>query len=237
MNGFLKWFFAFISEMLGGFALIFKGLWHGIKQIFNVKEYVNIFKSYSTEFGALSWVLAVIAIIIVAAIFALLIFMIVLAVRKYLRFRHSIVSNEDLIEEIADLQRKVVKMAKEKDDIMAMKVAQMGLPNKAGQALSLGEDGITAADERTELPLNAEAVTSDGVIQTADRRFSKLMEVDAFYADYTPPAYDNEITLSGICEAYRNFASLLVRKIPAKGHDYRFGTALVARPHRAFRLL
>lgn len=32
------------------------------------------------------------------------------------------------------------------------------------------------------------------------------MEVDAFYADYTPPAYDNEITLSGICEAYRNFA-------------------------------
>ena len=37
-------------------------------------------------------------------------------------------------------------MAKEKDDIMAMKVAQMGLPNKAGQALSLGEDGITAAD-------------------------------------------------------------------------------------------
>lgn len=174
MNGFLKWFFAFISEMLGGFALIFKGLWHGIKQIFNVKEYVNIFKSYSTEFGALSWVLAVIAIIIVAAIFALLIFMIVLAVRKYLRFRHSIVSNEDLIEEIADLQRKVVKMAKEKDDIMAMKVAQMGLPNKAGQALSLGEDGITAADERTELPLNAEAVTSDGVIQTADRRFSKL---------------------------------------------------------------
>lgn len=37
MNGFLKWFFAFISEMLGGFALIFKGLWHGIKQIFNVK--------------------------------------------------------------------------------------------------------------------------------------------------------------------------------------------------------
>lgn len=132
--------------------------------------------------------------------------MIVLAVRKYLRFRHSIVSNEDLIEEIADLQRKVVKMAKEKDDIMAMKVAQMGLPNKAGQALSLGEDGITAADERTELPLNAEAVTSDGVIQTTDHRFSKLMEVDAFYADYTPPAYDNEITLSGICEAYRNFA-------------------------------
>ena len=54
MNGFLKWFFAFISEMLGGFALIFKGLWHGIKQIFKVKAYHNIFKSYSTEYSTLS---------------------------------------------------------------------------------------------------------------------------------------------------------------------------------------
>ena len=36
MNGFLKWFFAFISEMLKGFAMIFKGLWEGIKHIFNI---------------------------------------------------------------------------------------------------------------------------------------------------------------------------------------------------------
>lgn len=67
------------------------------------------------------------AIIVVVAIFVLIIFMIVLAVRKYIRFRHSIVSNEDLIEEISDLQRQVVKMTKEKDEIMAMKVAQLGV--------------------------------------------------------------------------------------------------------------
>ena len=56
----------------------------------------------------------VLAIIVVVSIFVLIIFMIVLAVRKYIRFRHSIVSNEDLIEEISDLQRQVVKMTKEK---------------------------------------------------------------------------------------------------------------------------
>ena len=206
MNGFLKWFFVFISEMLGGFGLIFKGLWNGIKQIFNIKEYIKIFKNYSTEFGVLGWILAVLAVVVVVAIFALIVFMIALAVRKYLRFRHSIVSNEDLIEEIADLQHKVIKMTKEKDDIMAMKVAQMGLPNRTGEALALAGGAVYDENGEPAVAGGEGAVTSDGVIQTSDHRFSKLIEVDTFYADYTPPEYDNEITLSGICEAYRNFA-------------------------------
>ena len=101
MNGFLKWFFVFMSSMLAGFG-----------QIFNIKNYIRIFKTYSADFGALGWILSVLAIIVVVAIFVLIIFMIVLAVRKYIRFRHSIVSKEDLIEEIYDLQRQVVKMPK-----------------------------------------------------------------------------------------------------------------------------
>ena len=53
MNGFLKWFFVFMSSMLAGFGQIFKGLWNGIKQIFNIKNYIRIFKTYSADFGAL----------------------------------------------------------------------------------------------------------------------------------------------------------------------------------------
>ena len=45
MNGFLKWFFAFISEMLKGFGMIFSGIGNGFVQIFNIKNYVDIFKS------------------------------------------------------------------------------------------------------------------------------------------------------------------------------------------------
>ena len=115
MNGFLKWFFVFISEMLKGFGMIFGGLWKGLKQIFNIKNYISIFKTYSTDFGAGGWVLAILAIILVIAVYVLIALMIVFATRKYIRFRHSIVSNEDLLEEIADLQRKVLKMTKEKD--------------------------------------------------------------------------------------------------------------------------
>ena len=156
MNGFLKWFFVFMSSMLAGFGQIFKDLWNGIKQIFNIKNYIRIFKTYSADFGALGWILSVLAIIVVVAIFVLIIFMIVLAVRKYIRFRHSIVSNEDLIEEISDLQRQVVKMTKEKDEIMAMKVAQLGVYDN------------TALAEGEQMPAQGEVQTTvDGVVQTA----------------------------------------------------------------------
>ncbi len=201
MNGFLRWFFVFISEMLKGFATIFKGIGHGIVQIFNIKNYIDIFKSYSTDFTALSWILAVLSLILVVAVYLLLAFIIILAVRKYVRFRHSIVSNEDLLEEISDLQRQVLKMTKEKDEIMAMKVAQMGLPVSGSLSLA---DGSTVPYEGGE---GGEAtVVEEGVIQTADRRFSRLLEVDAFYRNYTPPEYDNEITLEEFCDRYRNFA-------------------------------
>ena len=93
MNGFLKWFFAFMSEMLKGYAEIVKGIGRGFRQIFDIKNYITIFKTYSTDFSAVSWILDVLSIIIVVAIYVLILAMIILAIRKYLRFRHSIVSN------------------------------------------------------------------------------------------------------------------------------------------------
>lgn len=208
MNNFLKWFFAFITELLGGFGKIFSGLWNGIRQIFNIPVYIDIFKEYSSNFGTAEWVLSIIAVILVIAVFALIIFVITLLIRKYLRFRHSIVSNEDLLEEIADLQRKVLLMTKEKDEIIAMKVAQMGLPVGSNLPLTAGAYGALNGPEEAENPADAEnlVVDADGVVQTKDSRFSKLMEVDNFYKNYAPPAYDNNVTLSQICENYRNFA-------------------------------
>ena len=93
MNAFLRWFFAFISEMLKGFGLIFSGIAKGFVQIFNIKNYVTIFKAYSVEFGGLAWVLAILSLIVVIAIFVLILLLIIMILRKYVRFRHSIVSN------------------------------------------------------------------------------------------------------------------------------------------------
>lgn len=206
MDNFLKWFFEFISEILKGFAMIFLGLWNGLKQIFNIKQYVEIFKAHSTQFGVLEWILAVISIILVVAIFVLVIWIIILAVRKYIRFRHSIVSNEDLLEEIAVLQQRVLKAVKEKDEIMALKVAQIGVPTSGALSLAGGAAGAARLTAGSGEPVENEGQIESGVLQTSDIRFSKLIEVDRFYADYTPPEYNNEITLEQIVEQFRNFA-------------------------------
>ena len=206
MDSFFKWFFAFISEILKGFASIFKGFWNGLKQIFAVKSFVSIFKDYSRDFGAVEWVLAILSIVVVAAVYLLIIFMIVLAIRKYIRFRHSIVSDEDLLEEIGVLQRQVIKMTKEKDEIMAMKVSQIGV-GPVGQPLPAGAPGgALGYNEAADGEQTTEEQLESGVVVTTDKRFSKLLEVDNFYKTYVPPEYDNNITLPQLCEDYRNFA-------------------------------
>ena len=204
MGGFLQWFFAFMSEMLKGYGMMFSGIGNGFVQVFNIKNYIDIFKQHSTGFGAGDWVLAILAIILVIAVYVLIVMLIIMCVRKYIRFRHSIVSNEDLLEEISTLQRRVMKMAKEKDEIMAMKVAQIGMPAGTSFPMAAGAEGLSATGEEGESG-EGEKVDS-GVLVTTERRFSKLYEVDMFYKTYTPPEYDNEITLSEICERYRNFA-------------------------------
>ena len=185
MNDFLKWFFIFISEILKGFGKIFKGFWEGLKQIFDIREHVQIFKEHSGSFNIAEWILSIISIILVIAVFVLIGAMLVLAVRKYIRFRHSIVSNEDLLEELADLQRQVLKLNKEKDELMAMKVSQLGLAPEMLSANAVAE----SAENKKKAPAE-ELVTADGVIQTSDYRFSKLIEVDNFYKHYTAPQYD-----------------------------------------------
>lgn len=203
MDNFMKWFFAFISEILKGFGEIFIGIWTGLLHIFNISNYISIFQEYSTQFGTLEWILSILAIIIVIAIFLLLIVIIVLAVRKYIRFRHSIVSNEDLLEEIAALQQRVLRMMKEKDEIMAMKVAQMGVPTSGALSLASGQ---LAAEGTTESEEITPQVVEAGVVQTTEHRFSKLMEVDSFYSNFLPPEYDEQITLKELVDRYRNFA-------------------------------
>ena len=204
MNGFLKFFFAFISEMLKGYTEIFRGLRDGFRQIFYIPHYVDIFKEHTRGMGALGMVLTILSVIIVIAIYVLILAIIIFAIRKYVRFRHSIVSNEDLLEEIAALQRQVMKMAKEKDEIMAMKVSQMGLGTSG--ALSFADGNMVPAGEGGTAAEGQPGTIEDGVIQTGDYRFSKLIEVDTFYKTYTPPEYDNNITLEELCDRYRNFA-------------------------------
>ena len=202
MEGYLNWFFAFVTTL-------FSGIWNGIVNffkgligIFDFKTYFGQFSYYQQDFGVMGWVLSIISFILVYAFWAALIYLIVLVIRKYVRFRRSIVGNEDLLEEIADLHRDVVKLTKEKEKIISMKLS--------GNIKGYDELEAILGEEEQASPVDlAEAPAAPAAAKPADntgKRFFRLAAVDEKYETFIPPVYNTEMNLAGICDDLRNFA-------------------------------
>ena len=189
MNGFLDWFFTFITTMLEGVWKIISGIGKGIVQIFNFPAYVSQFKLYKDTFNTLDWILVVFSLILVVAIWAIVIYLIILGIRKYLRFRRSIVGNEDLLEEVANLHRDVLRLTREKERILALKIGQTSVSVDDLDAIfeekPEGEEEEAPAVEDTGLPV----------------RFSRLDAVDNKYKTYVAPDHKALLCRNGIHKA------------------------------------
>ena len=191
MGAFLDWFFAFLTTMIDGIWKIISGIFGGIIQIFNIVDYVKQFNTYKSAFTILDWILAIFSFLLVTLIWAIIVYMLILIIRKYIRFRKTAVGNEDLLEEVADLHRDVIRLNNEKERILALKVGQTPIP--ADLINSIYEEEEETNDEELE----------DGELLP---RFAKLDAIDQKYAYYNPPEYRRDFTLVEICNTFRNFA-------------------------------
>ena len=191
MDGFLSWFFAFMTTMLGGLWQIISNFFLGIVQVFNFPVYLDQLGQYSGDFGVIGWIFAIICFLLTFAVWGALVFIVALLIRKYIRFRKSIVGNEDLLEEIADLHHDVIKLTEEKERIMALKIANTGLTMEEIKAIY---DGGDEEEDETE------------VLPGEGRRFFRLSAVDEKYEFYNPPTYNNSMSLEEICDDLRFYA-------------------------------
>lgn len=196
LYGFLTWFKAFLGNMLDGVVMVFKGIFFGIAKIFNIPYYFKLWADEGVNFGVIDWIFSILSFILAFGVWAGVIFLAVLGIRKYARFRRTIVGNEDLLEEIANLHRDVIHLTKEKEHIMQLKVAQSGIPleqidNIIGNAIPV----IAPDDGKKE---------TETLPDTC--RFTRLAAVDLKYAAYVPPTYNNDMNLRDICEDLRYFA-------------------------------
>ena len=192
MDTFFRFLYEFLSLFFQGFFHIFVEIYHGFLKMFNFKGYVEVLKNYKDDFTGPEWILVFFAVLILIVLLLLIIGVIYLVLRKYIRFRKTLIEQESLELEISELNEKLVKTMKEKDDILAMKVSNLGIkPN--------GEGGI-GGDE---------AVAEDGELMdpTTDIRFSKLNQVDLDFANYKIQNYNNSFDLPELCELFRNFAA------------------------------
>ena len=190
MNTFTKFLYDFMSQFFGGFGTIFSGLWRGIKQIFNFSGYRKVIQMYSNDLSMSETVLSIIAVGLMILVLSMIFGLLFLVFRKYFRFRKKNLDQDAMLKEIATLNNKVADLMKEKDEIMAMKVSQLGLkPSEEG----IDETGL---EEQSE-----EDLVENGI------RFSKLNDIDAEYANYKPKDYGNSFTLPELVANFRNFAA------------------------------
>ena len=145
-------------------------------------------QAYKNDLSAPEWVLVIIAILLILVFVGLGIALIYLLFRKYFKFRKQAIKQEEMLEEVAELNRKVHTLAKEKEDILAMKVSQLGLKPGEANTIETSEEGN---DEEGE----------NGI------RFAKLHQIDEQYKNYKIKDYGNSFTLPELCELFRNFAA------------------------------
>lgn len=191
MNTYVRFLYEFLDQLLGGVLEALKALFLGILQMFDIRAYAALIKDYSADFSGGEWFLVVVAIIVTMILLALFVLFIYFLVRKYIRFRKTLVEQESLLEELADLHRQVRELMKEKDELYAMKVSQLGL---------------NPDEEATEVPgEESEENVEDG--HHGDERFPKLLAIDERFKDYKIVNYNNSFTLPELCDNFRNFCA------------------------------
>ena len=199
MNTFIRFLYEFMSVFFNGLFTIGQGIVSGIAQMFNFSEYLYIIQFYKNDFRVSEWILVIIAIVVLLVLLGLIIAIGWLLIRKYIRFRKTLVEQESMLNEIAELNKKVTDLVKEKEDILAMKVSQLGL--KPGE-----EAEVLSEEENKDKKDDVETLEDDG-----NYRFSKLHAIDLQFRDYKIQNYNNTFTLEELVEQFRNFAASKLR--------------------------
>ena len=192
MSTFFRFFYEFLGQFFLGIWKIIEGFYQGIIQMFNIKGYTGVVEFYKNDLNGAEWIFVTIGILLILGFLGLFCWLIFLLVRKYVRFRKTLVEQESMLEEIATLNNEVSNLVKEKQDILAMKVSQLGLK----------------PDESSEVDVEA---GEEKEVNTGDTRFAKLALIDEKFANYKIQNYNNTFTLPELVELFRNFSASKLR--------------------------
>ena len=201
MKTFLRYFYEILAQFFSGFIAIFNGFVDGVSKIFNFKAYIRIARNYKGDFNISEWILFAISALILLIFIGMFVILVVFIVKKVLKFRRTVVEQESMLEEISELNHKVATLVQEKEEILAMKVSQLGLkPNESATIANVaGAGGGENADGSSE---GEEEVDTNTSI-----RFAKLHDVDVRFENYKVQNYGNSFTLPELVEMFRNFAA------------------------------
>ena len=198
MNTFFRFFYEFISIFFGGLFSAVNGMIDGIGKMFSINEYSKIVDNYKTHFNGSEKVFVIVSVGCLILILLLVLGLIFLFIKKIIRKSTNKMSKDELLHEIANLNDIVRDLKKQNDQLMAMKVSQLGLSPDGEE--SQGSGGSSKDAESSE-----EKKEEDEGIQGI--RFPKLALLDEEYKDYKVKKYQNDFTLESLIDDFRCFSA------------------------------
>lgn len=212
---FVKFFGDFCKVFFGGILGLFYsdfkignkgGIIGAIAQMFNVPEYIEIWSKYRPDMKTGEMVGAICCFVLVIALFVALFIVVAYFGHRFAKkmFGDKVL-NHDLVVEIDNLKRELIKTTREKDRILGLKMAYTGYDAEAEFA-GAGAGRLTGAGGA---PGEAEGEGAEDALKEGESRFYKLSEVDAFYLnpEYVPRAYDMTLSLEQMCDRFRFYAA------------------------------
>ncbi len=192
MDVFVKFLLELLNQFFGNLWEAISGFFKGLFGMINFVEYFGLFSEYGNDFNILTWILAIVAALLVLALIAGGVFLIVLAVKRYIHIRVRKLNQEALLDEVGRLNKEVRDLTKDRNRLIA---------KGYGEGIVFGH-----GDEE-------EAAKNDTQLNEGESRFYKLTKVDEEYADYSPDEdeYDRSITLEELCDRFRNYACSRLR--------------------------
>ncbi len=231
-----------MNEFSRYYVQLFKDIWQNIIELFRDGIWENFLKRighdfyeyyqeliyYSDGFTLVSWIMAILSIILNFSLLIFIIIKLVIWFRKYASFRKVEVEKNELIEEIALLNDKVIALMDEKNQIMAMKVSQLGINASTGEPapkiitgpINRGQQMQPALDFAGGVGTPIIRGGGGSVASGSDRspsdlppgvsRFVKLIQVDKEYAGKDTHIYMEEndyLHLSELVDKFIDFAA------------------------------
>ncbi len=187
MDVFVKFLLDMLAQFFGNLWNAISGFFGGLFGMVNFAEYFALFGEYASGLGVLGWIFAIFSFLLVLAIIAGIVFLIALAVKRYIHIRVQKVNQEALLDEVGRLNKEVRNLTRDRNRLIAKGYGD-------GMELGVYDDD--------------EAGNNDTILADGESRFFKLTQVDEAYAEYDPEGvnYDREITLEELCERFRNYA-------------------------------
>lgn len=178
MNIYGKFFIDFLTPFFEGLVLIFKSIFVGLFEMFNIVKYIETVNKYSGSVNILFIVLAIICLVLLIGLITYIVFYLIRRIIKVVKKGHE---QDALLEEVEKLNYDLIKLKQENDKLVAIASSEVELDDNGNPVNKIGE---------------------------GESRFFKLTKIDNFYKTYKDETiYDDDITLEMLCERFRNYCA------------------------------